>query len=163
MKRLLLVRHAKSGWQTDVNADIDRKLTKQGNRDASEMAALMRRNIPKLDKIVSSPAIRAISTAQYFANDFGIPFNKIQTNLGLYERGITYIKKLIANIDNSIEVLMLVSHNPMITSLVTNLIGNETPMLEPCSVVCIDYNISKWNEIENVNGKLIFIEAPVSF
>lgn len=160
MKRLLLVRHAKSGWQSDVKIDFDRKLTKQGNDEANEMAALMSRNIANVDIIITSPAIRAVATAQYFANAFKIDFSDIQKDIGLYEKGISFIKKLIASQDISLECIMIVGHNPILTTLTANLTGNEIPPLEACSVVCIDYNITKWNEIEKIKGQLVFIEAP---
>lgn len=163
MKQLLLVRHAESSWQADVNADIDRKLTKKGNNDADEMSILIKSNISKLDKIISSPAVRTISTSQYFANVFNINFSDIQLDIGLYEKGVKYFRKLISEQNNSLENIMFVAHNPTLTNIVSNLTGDETSILEPCSVVCIDYNISKWAEIENTNGKLIFIKSPSSF
>jgi phosphohistidine phosphatase len=160
MKKLLLVRHAKSGWQTDVKVDFDRKLTKQGSDEAIEMAALMSRNISKLDKIITSPAVRAVATEQHFASAFNINFADIQKDTGLYEKGVPYIKKLIASQDVSLECIMLVGHNPIFTTLTSNLTGEEIPSLEACSVVCINYNITKWSELEKTKGQLIFIEAP---
>ena len=160
MKRLLLVRHANSGWQADVKTDFDRKLTKQGNNEANEMANLISRNIVRLDTIISSSAIRAISTAQYFADAFNINFADIKKDIGLYEKGISYIKKMIASQSTSFECIMLVGHNPTFTALTTNLTGEEISSLEPCSVVCIDYNITEWADLENTNGQLLFIETP---
>ncbi len=160
MKKLLLVRHAKSGWQTGIASDFDRKLSKQGNDDANKMANLIKNSITKLDKIISSSAVRAISTAQYFANVFEIDFAKIETDIGLYEKGVAYFKKLIASQDNSLECIMFVGHNPIITYLINDLAGTEIFPIEACSVACIDYDISDWAEVEKSNGKLIFIESP---
>lgn len=160
MKKLLLVRHAKSGWQPDIASDFYRKLSKQGNSDASEMANLIKNSITKLDKIISSPAVRAISTAQYFANAFNIDFTKIETEIGLYEKGVQYFKKLIASQSNSLECIMFVGHNPVITHLITDITKTEIPPLEACSVACIDYNVYNWTDTVKNNGKLIFIEAP---
>ena len=160
MKRLILVRHAKSGWNDGIKSDFDRTLTKQGNIDASEMATLIKHSVTKLDKIISSPAVRAISTAQYFANSFDVDFSDIQIDTGLYEKGVSHIKRIIASQNDSLECIMLVGHNPVLTSLTTNLTADEIPALEACSVVCIDFSISQWSEIEKTNGKLIFIEAP---
>ncbi|MCL2039788.1 MAG: histidine phosphatase family protein [Bacteroidetes bacterium] len=160
MKKLLLVRHAKSGWESDIISDFYRKLSKQGNLDADEMANLIKNSITKIDRIVSSPAVRAISTAEYFANAFKVSFSQIETDIGLYEKGIKYFKKLIGEQDNSNECIMFVGHNPLITHLITDLTGAEISSLEACSVACIDFNISDWADIEKNNGKLIFIEEP---
>ncbi|MBC7912920.1 MAG: histidine phosphatase family protein, partial [Pyrinomonadaceae bacterium] len=72
MKQLLLVRHAKSDWNNSDLTDFERPLNKRGQKDAPEMAErlLHQHIIPQL--IVSSPAVRALTTAEHFADAFGI-------------------------------------------------------------------------------------------
>ena len=69
MKILLLVRHAKSSWDTPGINDFDRPLNERGKKDAPEMAKRIAEKIT-IDHFVSSPAKRARRTAKYFAEAF---------------------------------------------------------------------------------------------
>ena len=70
MKLLYLVRHAKSSWRDDNLSDAERPLNKRGERDAPFMADLLQRKGINPDLMVSSPALRALSTAKIFAKSF---------------------------------------------------------------------------------------------
>ncbi|MBC7913981.1 MAG: histidine phosphatase family protein, partial [Pyrinomonadaceae bacterium] len=100
MKQLLIVRHAKSDWNTDASSDFDRPLNKRGARDAPEMAErlLKKHIIPQL--IVSSPALRALTTAKYFADVFNIDKKLIQTEPSIYEASATTLLSVVNKLDN---------------------------------------------------------------
>ena len=66
MKSLLLIRHAKSSWDLDVD-DFDRPLNHRGQNDAPKMAQRLKKKEIKIDCFISSPAKRAITTAAHFA------------------------------------------------------------------------------------------------
>jgi phosphohistidine phosphatase len=105
------------------------------------MANLIAKNISNVDAIISSPAVRAITTAQHFANAFNISTDDIITDLGIYEKNAIYVRKLIANQNDDHNTIALVGHNPMITNLVIDLTNKNINGLEPCSVVQISFNI----------------------
>ena len=69
MKKLYLVRHAKSSWENNKLKDIDRPLNKRGKRDAPFMGRLMKENNIKPDLLISSPAERALRTAKIFSKE----------------------------------------------------------------------------------------------
>ena len=73
VKRLTLVRHAKSDWSLAGQADWDRPLNKRGQRDAPEMARRLRSRRHKPDLILSSPAVRALTTATVMARELKVP------------------------------------------------------------------------------------------
>ena len=77
MKKLFLVRHAKSSWADPSLADLDRPLNKRGLRDAPFMAKLLKGRGVQPDRILSSPANRAFTTASYFAEALDIPSKEI--------------------------------------------------------------------------------------
>ena len=62
--RLLLLRHAKSDWDTDAGSDIERPLAKRGRRDAPRIGEWLRER-PELhpERVIASPAERARETA----------------------------------------------------------------------------------------------------
>lgn len=161
MKHILLVRHAKSGWDDDIKADFDRRLTKQGNKDAAEMAALIHRNVPQIDHILSSSSVRAMATTQYFADAYNIDFANIVADIGLYEKNHLYARRLLASQNDTHNTILLVAHNPMITDLFMQLTSSLTFTLEACSVSYIEFPIQHWSEINDCRGKLIFTEAPL--
>ncbi|MBP8245140.1 MAG: histidine phosphatase family protein, partial [Chitinophagaceae bacterium] len=72
MKKLILVRHAKSDWGNPGLDDIDRPLNERGKKDAPAMASRLLDKGVKIDLIVSSPAKRAAKTARFFAEAYDI-------------------------------------------------------------------------------------------
>ena len=70
-KKLLIIRHAKSDWNNPDLRDFDRPLNERGERNAPEMAKRLIKNdlVPQL--LVSSPAVRALTTAELFAQVLG--------------------------------------------------------------------------------------------
>ena len=64
MKKLTLLRHAKSSWDDPVDRDFDRPLNKKGKRAAAVMGCFIRRNGLTFDQILASPAVRVIETLE---------------------------------------------------------------------------------------------------
>lgn len=87
-KQLLLIRHAKSDWGNAGLRDFDRPLNGRGKSSAPEMAERLVKQqiVPEL--IVSSPALRAITTAQYFATAWHIPLENIELEPAIYEASV---------------------------------------------------------------------------
>ena len=84
MKTILLVRHAKSSWENFSVNDEERPLNPRGKKDAPEMAKrLLKKNI-LIDVFLSSPALRAKTTAEIFADEYEMGRNKIIIILELY-------------------------------------------------------------------------------
>ena len=71
-KQLLLVRHAKSDWDNPKLSDFDRPLNSRGEKNAPEMAKRLLKKGLIPQQIVSSPAVRAITTARYFKKSLGL-------------------------------------------------------------------------------------------
>src|SRR6184192_1474294 len=63
MKTLFLIRHAKSSWDDTALPDKDRPLSDRGRRDAPKMGKRLAKRDVKPDLILSSPARRALTTA----------------------------------------------------------------------------------------------------
>ena len=71
MKTLLVLRHAKSSWKEDSLPDRERPLNKRGQEDAPKMGALLRKQDLLPDLVLSSPALRARSTAELVIEESG--------------------------------------------------------------------------------------------
>ena len=122
MKTLLILRHAKSSWDDPGLRDHDRPLNRRGKRDAPRMGRLIadRDLIP--DRIVSSTAVRARTTAALAAAEFDHDV-EIETTRDLYGAHPDGYIEVAEERGGAAERLMVVGHNPGITALVSRLTG----------------------------------------
>ncbi len=163
MKTVIFVRHAKSSWDNSELTDFERPLNKRGLRDAPFMASILATKKIKPDKIISSPAIRALSTARHFAEKLDYSLNHIETNNDIYEKGANGIIKILSNSEDKLNCVMLFGHNPDLHHLVTYLSDLVIDNLQTCAVVCIDFNIDSWADITYSKGKTRFYEYPKKY
>ncbi len=160
MKTVYLVRHAKSDWSTPVDTDFERPLNQRGLRDAPFMADNFAKNYNiKPDLIISSSAIRAYSTAIYFATAINYQIEKIIQDDNIYSNGKSSILELISGLESENSV-MLFGHNPDISSTVTFLTKERNSGMSTCCIAHIEFQIEKWKDIMKQNGKLISLNFP---
>src|ERR1035437_1678008 len=110
MKTLYLIRHAKSSWDNHDISDFERDLNHRGKQDATLMAKIIRQKKIKPDLIISSPAVRAINTANIFAGILDYPVEKIEANEKLYDAGLKELTDVVRNIDDDKTNVMLFGH-----------------------------------------------------
>ena len=160
MKTLILVRHAKSSWDNPNLADFERNLNKRGFRDAPFMGRKLKEHNIKPDLIVTSPAIRAFKTANYFAEALEYPVEKILKKELIYDRGPRQILYMINEIDDNYDTIMLFGHNPDLSSLSDFLCDFNEGNLPTCGTVCIDFDTNSWANVGDEKGILRFYESP---
>lgn len=160
MKKVVLIRHAKSDWGSPHTKDFDRTLNPRGLRDAPFMATMLKEKISSVDKVISSPAYRAMTTCKYFCIEFGYNEAEIQYDKGIYEDGQSTILNLLKNIDNSMNTVFVFGHNPDITSTATYLSGERIDNIPTCGIVAINFEINNWSEVINKNGTREFFLYP---
>ncbi len=102
MKKLTLVRHAKSSWKYPNLDDLDRPLNKRGRRDAPMMGKRLAKDKALPDLMISSPAKRAWKTAKIIAREVGYQKANIEKNIALYEAGVSELIQVIQKIDEQI-------------------------------------------------------------
>jgi phosphohistidine phosphatase len=148
MKRLLLVRHAKSSWADPGQRDIDRPLNERGRRNAPEMGKRLRERALVPDLIVSSPARRALATAQLLADAFGMTRGGIEIEDALYEASTATWLETIGALPAAVGTALMVGHNPELTEL-ANLLCREARIenLPTCGVLCLEYGARSWRSI----------------
>jgi len=112
MKRtLLLMRHAKSSWEQPSLDDLERPLSSRGKKAAPLMGARIAALEYQWDAIITSPALRAKSTAVSVAEATGFR-GKIIEDPRLYFEGVEGMREVIAGLDASLHCVMLFGHNP---------------------------------------------------
>ncbi len=147
-KTLFIVRHAKSSWDYENISDVDRPLKLKGIRDAYEMARRVKIERQFPDLLISSPAIRALHTADIFTRVLELNLSKLRIDERLYGSGPGVIKKLISEQDDSIKNLMIFGHNHAITAFVNTYGSQYIDNVPTCGVVIIEFDINKWSELK---------------
>lgn len=159
MKQLYLVRHAKSSWKNASLADIDRPLNNRGLTNAPEMATRLVEAGVAVDLIISSPANRALTTAHYLASKTGYEENNILLQPLLYFGGSSAMLDIIQNTPSSLQSLMLVGHNPDMTSLFNILCGYQTENMPTCAIASIHFQ-NTWSDVCADSGLLADYDYP---
>jgi len=152
MKTLYLVRHAKSSWKHDVD-DHKRPLKNRGERDGRLVSKKVKTEIDPPQKIITSDATRAFSTAQFFKEALKIPDANFETTHELYDFSGQNVMRIIKNLDNNLDSIMIVGHNHAFTS-VANMLGNRYIENVPtCGFVMLEFDEKKWSDI--TTGKTV--------
>lgn len=160
MKLLFLVRHAKSDWANEFISDIDRPLNARGYRDAAFMSELLDRRGYQPELMLSSPAIRAVSTALIFSRHFNYPVSKLQLNERLYEAAPSTYVDIVAALPNDVKSAMIFGHNPTITAVAAELSGIPFENISTCGIVGVKFDSPSWGSAVEVGGGLEFYEFP---
>jgi phosphohistidine phosphatase len=158
MKTIILIRHAKSSWKFPDLKDIERPLKKRGVRDASLMASVLQNMQMNIDKIISSPAQRAMSTAKAFA-----PEESIIVDQRLYLESKTKLLNVLNELDNNLQCVALVSHNPDLTDFANFLANDNIKNIPTSGIVGIQFDCNSWGEIEKGKGQRLFFEVPKKY
>ncbi|MBT8423266.1 MAG: histidine phosphatase family protein [Gammaproteobacteria bacterium] len=161
MKRLGLLRHAKSSWDDAGLSDFDRPLNKRGLRDAPRMGALLRERDVAPQRIISSTAVRARCTAELAARELGIDESDIRLTDELYHAGAGTMLDVLTELGDDKDCVILVGHNPGITSL-ANFVASDARIdnLPTAGFFYVESDISEWPELRDKPGKLVFFASP---
>ena len=158
MKKLILLRHAKSSWKDASLDDFDRPLNRRGKKDAPIMAHKLAMRKIKIDLIISSPANRTNETAKIFANILECE-SEIIFNDKLYEASYKEILKVINLIDDKYQNVLLVCHNPGITNLVNYISDYFIENISTSGIVGLSTN-SSWKNINENGCSFLFYDYP---
>ncbi len=161
MKKLFIIRHAKSSWSEDKD-DFDRKLKKRGMTDAGFMAEKLLSRGAKIQQIVSSSSRRTTDTTQIMNDYIGLRKSKISFTKELYLASPKSVISQIKSMDDSVNELMIVAHNPSVTQVVNHLANEHFDNIPTLGIACILFDDKSWSTIKN-NGKLGFYIYPKMF
>lgn len=159
MKTLFLVRHAKSSRDDPSLPDRKRPLNDRGLHDAPEMGKRLSKNGAKPDLLVSSPALRALTTAQLIADEIGYPRKKIVTEERLYASSPDELLAVIRSLDDKLSRVMLFGHNPEFAELVHQL-WPEIAEMPTCAVAEFRFDAKAWAEVGETAPTKVKLDTP---
>jgi phosphohistidine phosphatase len=154
------MRHAKSTYLNVRDNDFARALDSSGEVDADNMAKHLKRQDFSPDNIISSPANRALSTANIVCNHLSYPTSKIVKDGSIYEATLGALQSIIENQDQQFEHIMLIGHNPGLESLCHYIEIDCINTLTPCNVVQFELNIDLWKGFDFGCGTCISYKTP---
>ncbi len=167
MRRLILLRHAKSDW-TGVGArDQDRRLASRGRDSAPRIGAYLAHHALVPDLVLSSPAARARDTWDLVAKELPTP-PPIVHDERVYETGAKTILEAIKATRPDVHLLLVVGHNPGLRDLAELLIASgdidaRQRLLEKfptAGLAVIDFPIDDWAKLHPKAGRLDRFVAP---
>jgi phosphohistidine phosphatase len=161
MKSLYLLRHAKSSWSIPGLGDQQRPLNNRGSSDAPMMGQRFKQRGEHLDHIVSSPALRAHTTAELFAQACGFESDAIEINADLYFLGNGSIEDVILAQDDALKSLMLVFHNPDITHFANSIDYDfHVDNIPTCGLIKLSCDIAQWRDWSRGNTVFDYFDFP---
>lgn len=166
MKKLIIIRHAKSSWDNPDLDDFDRPLNKRGLKDAPRMGKRLKEKRITPDVMLSSPAERALATCQAIASVLQFDQSKIKTDKRLYHAHEDEILHVVRNLKDSPrdseEVVMIFGHNPGLTAFANALMNETIDNIPTCGIVAAELPVERWQDVTFGCGKMLFFDFPKS-
>ncbi|WP_460218752.1 SixA phosphatase family protein [Psychroserpens sp. MEBiC05023] len=156
MKRIILVRHAKSSWKHNVS-DRERPLKKRGFNDAMLVSKAFKNKLLMPDIVFSSPANRALTTCKIFIKNLGFNTGNLKIIEDLYDFGGENVIRFLKDLNENYQNVMIFGHNHAFTSI-CNIFGDTfIDNLPTSGLVVLEFEINSWTELnKGVTQLMIF-------
>ena len=161
MKRLTLLRHAKSSWNHPDLSDFERPLNERGRRAAPAMGAYLAARWGEQDCIVSSPATRAITTARMVCQALKQEETEILILPPIYLASPDVLMSVLQALDDGDTTALLVGHNPGISEF-GRLLCPDAPAedVPTCAATTLALPIGRWTQAGAGIGQLLDYQTP---
>jgi phosphohistidine phosphatase len=165
-KELMLLRHGKSDWSQQLD-DFKRPLKDRGKRGAQRMGVWLLQQRLQPDYVISSPAERAIVTAQKTIKSMGGDARSIHQDRRIYAANVKELLQVLSEIPIEYRRVMLVGHNPGLEMLTEYLHGERIPLpgdgkLIPTATLALIEMPDDWRDLKSGDGELLSIIRPSS-
>lgn len=163
MKTLYILRHAKSSREFEELSDHDRPLNKRGRNDAPLMGRELssRGVMPSL--ILSSPAVRAISTATLVGKELGYDPDDIVIDDRIYGADKNMLLEVVQETPIEYESMILVGHNEALTEFANMLSPEAVGSIPTAGIIAISFDCESWYDISRKNAEFLFFDFPKNY
>jgi phosphohistidine phosphatase len=161
MKRLMILRHAKSDWEAGASSDHARPLNRRGTKAAMTMGQVLSRIGEVPDLVYTSSAQRACETVMLAADSGGWDTTITEVD-DLYGTSADAALQIAAGAPDEVERLMLVGHEPTWGYLVRAVTGAIVNM-KTATVAGIDMQMERWEFAPEALGSLAYLLQPRLF
>jgi len=162
MKKLYIIRHAKSSWKDITLSDFDRPLNARGKHNSTFMGERLAQRGVVPDIILASSAKRAYATAKNIAKAIGYSKQKIHFSSDIYEASVQDLIEIIQSLNDSYQSAFLIGHNPSLNLLLDTLVpSNSIENIVTTGIV--ELELEHWQDISNTTAKLVSFEYPKKY
>lgn len=159
MKKLYLIRHAKSTWKEQDLPDMDRPLKGRGIRDAYNSSQWLAKQGHHPELMVSSPATRALHTALIFSKSLNYAYGDIKLEPLLYLCSVSELESVVRGLNNEYNSVFLFAHNPTITDFVNRCIDHRIDKVPTTGVACLQFETRDWSLLKD-RAELVLFDYP---
>ena len=167
MKRLTILRHAKSSWGEPSLDDFDRPLNERGRKAARRVGEELKRRKIAFDQVIASPAMRVRQTLERLADGYGRELD-VRFASDLYLASSGDLLTMIQGLPDEIERPLIVGHNPGLEMLVQSLAREDNDGLRAKvagkfptgAVAVIDFGANRWSEVRPGTGTIAELSMP---
>lgn len=163
MKRLTLIRHAKSSWDHPHLDDKLRPLALRGEKAALLMGKMSDEILRSVDYFFVSDAARASQTMELMARQAKIDPALVNYFSKLYSFEKETLVKFVRKLDDQYQSVALVGHNPALTELANYHLPDRIANLPTGAIIRIAFDCDEWAELENVDAKLTYFDCPHNY
>lgn len=161
IKKLFIIRHAKSSWALPGLSDFSRPLNDRGLQDAPDMANRLLLRKEAIDIFLSSPALRARQTCELFCDAYRRPLSDIQWEESLYHAPCETFYRVLEKVEDEFDSIALFSHNPGITDFVNSLhAGAMIDNMPTCGIYAVQIQTESWSTFSLSPKIFLFFDSP---
>jgi phosphohistidine phosphatase len=157
MKKLLLLRHAKSSWAENDLDDHERPLNARGERDSVTMARYLADADEGLDVIFTSTATRALDFAHVISELTDVT---LVPELSFYTFDEDQLMEIIRSLPDDANRVAVVAHNSAVHQVANRLSENELDSFPTAGVAAFECHVDEWREINESNCELTYFQTP---
>ena len=169
MKKLLVLRHAHAHGPASAPTDFDRGLDSRGREQAARVGRTLRARGLAFDAIVASPALRVEETIAGLGQGAGIRI-AVSYDPRIYEASVETLLDVIREVDDPVERLLIVGHNPGLQGLLLNLaeedpegLRGEVGLSYPTAVLAeLCLTVGQWRDIGPGRGRIVSLIRPTA-
>ncbi len=161
LRRLIMIRHAKSGWGNPLQSDFDRPLNERGRLEAPEMGKRLKELNIIPDLVICSTAKRTRQTAKKIASAVGYDLEHVLWEEKLYHCIPSVFEEVMHEVSEQVKTLFIIAHNPGITEFVNQLSPEfKLDSMPTCGMAGVSFESDEWNNFLLVERKVILFEQP---
>jgi phosphohistidine phosphatase len=164
MRRLYLLRHAKSSWKDTSLPDHDRPLAGRGRRAAKAIASHLREQGIEPELLLCSTARRARETLDRIEPGLGTPTIRVEREL--YAASAPTLLERLRSVPDTVESVMLIGHNPGLQDLAADLARPSPTVSElatkypTAALATLVFPASSWKELDHDSAELVALVRP---
>ena len=166
MKRLTIMRHAKSSWDDPKLGDFDRPLNPRGRKAARRVGNELKRRKIKFDFGLASPAARVRETIDGFIEGYGQPDFEIRFEPKIYEASVSTLLELVRGLPEAVSSAFLIGHNPGLERLLVDLAQDGecrdlvAEKFPTAALARLELPVQHWKDVQPGSAKIAELMVP---